>query len=74
MAIKKWITAIIGCSLTLGAMADTTEKYHPWSFIGSLGYTWYNDFYDGVQLLIFLRKKPSAMVKRLWDDLLLLEI
>lgn len=47
MAIKKWITAIIGCSLTLGAMADTTEKYHPWSFIGSLGYTWYNDFYDG---------------------------
>jgi hypothetical protein len=47
MTIKKWITAIIGCSLTLGAMADTTEKYHPWSVIGSLGYTWYNDFYDG---------------------------
>ncbi len=53
MTIKKWITAIAGYTLSLGAMAGTMgqpliEEYRPWSVIGSLGYTWYNNFYNGV--------------------------
>ena len=52
MTIKKWITAIAGYTLSLGAMAGTMgqpviEEYRPWSVIGSLGYTWYNNFYNG---------------------------
>jgi hypothetical protein len=52
MKLKKWITLVAGCFLSLGAMAGTmvaplTEEYHPWSVIGSLGYTWYDNFYKG---------------------------
>jgi hypothetical protein len=52
MTIKKWITALAGCTLSLGAMAGTmgaplTEENHPWSVIGSIGYTWYDNFYNG---------------------------
>lgn len=40
MMIKKWITALTGYTLSLGAMAGTmgtplTEEYRPWSVIGS---------------------------------------
>lgn len=52
MTIKKWITALAGCTLSLAAIAGTvgaplTEEYHPWSVIGSIGYTWYDNFYNG---------------------------
>ena len=38
----------VGCALSLHATAGTmgaVEDYHPWSLIGGLGYTWYNDAY-----------------------------
>lgn len=52
MTIKKWITALAGCTLSLGAIAGTmgaplAEEYHPWSVIGSIGYTLYDNFYNG---------------------------
>ena len=52
MNIKKCVTAIAGCTLSLGVMAGTmdmplTKEYRPWSIIGGLGYTWYNNFYNG---------------------------
>lgn len=52
MAVKKGIIAVAGCTLSLSVMAGTmgapvTEQYHSWSVIGSLGYTWYNNFYHG---------------------------
>jgi len=42
---------LAGCVLSFSAMAGTmgtplSEEYRPWSVIGSLGYTWYNNFYN----------------------------
>ena len=44
----------LGCLLSFSAMAENTselhlmsDKCHPWTVIGSMGYTWYNDMYDG---------------------------
>ena len=52
MKIKAGIIAIAGCALSFSSMAGTmgspvVEQYRPWSVIGSLGYTWYNNLYDG---------------------------
>lgn len=52
MRIKKWMNTIVGCGLSLSAIAGTmgeplTDGYRPWSVIGSLGYTGYVDFYKG---------------------------
>ena len=52
MTIKKGMLAIAGCALSFSAMAGTMgavadELYRPWSVIGSLGYTWYDNFYNG---------------------------
>ncbi len=50
--IKKGMITIAGCALSFSVMAGTmgtplTEEYRPWSVIGSLGYTWYDNFYSG---------------------------
>lgn len=41
----------LGCVLSFGAMAGNmgvaAVDSHPWSVIGSLGYTWFNGAYDG---------------------------
>ena len=52
MRIKAGMIAITGCVLSLNVMAGTmgasaVEEYRPWSVIGSLGYIWYNNLYDG---------------------------
>lgn len=53
MKIKAGSLAIIaGCALSLSAVAGTmrplkTDGYRPWSAIGSLGYTWYDNLYSG---------------------------
>lgn len=44
MGIKKFSIAA-GCTLSLNAIPGSmgsvlVEEYHPWSFIGALGYTW----------------------------------
>lgn len=46
------IGIFIGCFLSVGVTAgqmgaSDRDVYQPWSFTGSLGYTWYNDAYDG---------------------------
>lgn len=52
MKITKGKIAIAGCVLSFSTMAGTmgtppSDEYRPWSVIGSLGYTWYNNFYHG---------------------------
>ena len=53
MRIKKTAALIAaGSRFSLSAMAGAmgtplAEEYRPWSVIGSLGYTWYNNLYDG---------------------------
>ena len=52
MKIKSAMIAVVGCALSLNVMAGTmgssvTEAYRPWSVIGSIGYTWYKDLYNG---------------------------
>ena len=52
MRIKAGIIAMAGCALSLTAMAGTMgeplpEENRPWSVIGSLGYTWYDNLYNG---------------------------
>lgn len=52
MEIKAVMMAITGCALSFNVMAGTrwmpaVEKCRPWSIIGSLGYTWYSNLYDG---------------------------
>ena len=52
MTIKAGMMAIAGCALSLNVLAGTmgpieVEAYRPWSIIGSLGYTWYNNLYQG---------------------------
>ena len=52
MRIKTGMIALAGCALSLNVIAGTmgsplADQYGPWSVIGSLGYTWYNNLYDG---------------------------
>lgn len=52
--IKSLVMAI-GCVFSINTMAGNisykesypTEEYHPWSIIGSAGYTWFNFGYNG---------------------------
>ena len=45
--MKKWIVAA-WCVLSINAIAGTMgEPYRPWSVLGSLGYTWFNQAYSG---------------------------
>ncbi|MCX7116323.1 MAG: hypothetical protein NTW94_00105 [Legionellales bacterium] len=41
----------VGCALSVSAIAGTmgpvAEEYRPWSVVGSLGYTWYDNLYSG---------------------------
>lgn len=50
--MKRTMCTLAGCMLSLSSMAgsmgaSSNEASTPWSIIGSLGYTWYNDFYNG---------------------------
>ena len=54
--LKKWIIASLGCcmswSVLAGAMGDENEQtsvtdYHPWSIVGSIGYTAYQNVTSG---------------------------
>ena len=52
MNIKKGKIIMAGCVLSFSAMAGTmgaplSDEQHPWSVIGSLGYTGYSHFYNG---------------------------
>ena len=52
MNIKKGKIIMAGCVLSFSAMAGTmgaplSDEQHPWSVIGSLGYTEYSHFYNG---------------------------
>lgn len=51
MRIKAGIIAIAGCALSFnvlaGTMGSVVEASRPWSVIGTLGVTWYNNFYNG---------------------------
>ena len=52
MKVKKGIFILAGCALSLSAMAGSMgvgqgDENHPWSVIGSLGYSWYDSFYNG---------------------------
>ncbi|MFI4919918.1 MAG: hypothetical protein ACHP65_10230 [Legionellales bacterium] len=50
MSFKKYLIAT-GCAFSLNAVAGTmgsaVDEHRPWSIIGSLGYTWYDKFYNG---------------------------
>ena len=52
MKINKGMLAMVGCALSFSVMAGTmgvaqVDEVRPWSIIGSLGYTWYDNFYNG---------------------------
>lgn len=52
MRMKAGIIAMLGCTVSLSALAGIigaplAQDHRPWSVVGSLGYTWYNSFYDG---------------------------
>lgn len=52
MRVKTGMIAIVACALSLNVAAgnmgsNVVEQCRPWSVIGSLGYTWYDNFYNG---------------------------
>ena len=52
MRIKLGIIAagyVLSLSAVAGTMGSQIPEYKPWSVIGSLGYTWYKNAYNGNQ-------------------------